>query len=264
MVASLSSGGLGDIDVTAGILPEDGAQVLGVPWNDAEAFEQLISDHKGEIACFISSPYDHTVFRDNTLPAAGYWQKMEALCRDNGIVLIMDDVRAGFRIDLAGSNVAYGFTPDLICFGKAIGNGYPLSALVGADALKQAATDVFYTGTQFFNAAPMAAAKATLLELQRVDGARRMTDTGVALIDGMVKVASQQGYELVASGPPAMPYYRLANVPTETHYAWIDECVKRGVYMLPYHNHFVSVAHTEADLQRTFEIANEAFVALGQ
>ena len=264
MMASFNSGGSGDADVTAGILPEDGAQVLSVPWNDAEAFEQLISDHKGEIACFISSPYDHTVYRDNTLPAEGYWQKMETLCRDNGIVLIVDDVRAGFRIDLAGSNVAYGFTPDLICFGKAIGNGYPLSALVGSDALKQAATDVFYTGTQFFNAGPMAAAKATLLELQRVDAARRMTETGVALNDGMVKVASQQGYELIASGPPSMPYYRLANVPRETHNYWIDECVRRGVYLLNYHNHFVCVAHSEADLQRTFEVANEAFIALGR
>ena len=75
----------------------------------------LISEHGDDIACFISSPYDHPVLRDNDLPADGYWQGIEKLCRANGIVLIVDDVRAGFRIDLAGSNVAYGFTPDLIC-----------------------------------------------------------------------------------------------------------------------------------------------------
>lgn len=246
-----------------GTLPEDGAHVLQVPWNDAAAFEQLISDHKGDIACFISSPYDHPVMQDNLLPADGYWQKMEKLCRDNGIVLIVDEVRTGFRIDLAGANVSYGFTPDMICFGKALGNGHPISALVGSDALKQAAKKVFYTGTQFFNAAPMAAAKINLLELQKTDAANKITEIGTALNDGLVELASQQGYELVASGVPAMPYYRLANVPSETHFAWVDECVKRGVYLLGYHNHFVSSAHTPADLQRTFEVANEAFIALG-
>lgn len=249
--------------VRAGTVAEDGAHILQVPWNDVDAFQRLISEHKDDVACFISSPYDHPTMRDNELPEDGYWQKMEQLCRDNGIVLIVDDVRAGFRIDLAGSNVAYGFTPDLICFGKAIANGYPLSALVGTDSLRDAATKVFYTGTQFFNAAPMAAAKATLLELQKADAATKITATGIALNEGLVQVASQQGYELIASGVPAMPYYRLANVPTSAHFAWVDECVKRGVYLLGYHNHFVSLAHTQTDLERTFEIVHDAFQAMG-
>lgn len=258
MVASM-----GDPKVAQGTVPEDSAHVLQVPWNDAEAFATLVSEHQGEIACFISSPYDHPVLRDNTLPAEGYWPAMEKICRDNGIVLIIDDVRSGFRIDLAGSNVAYGITPDMICFGKAIANGYPLSALVGSDALKDAAQSVFYTGTQFFNAAPMAAAIATIKELHKADAATRMTATGEDLNDGLVKVASQHGYDLIASGVPAMPYYRLGNVPMRAHFRWIDECVQRGIYMLGYHNHFVSLAHTPDDLTRVFDIANEAFIAMG-
>ena len=247
-----------------GAIPADLEQVLKVPWNDAGAFEQLISAHPGEIACFISSPYHHPVFADNELPAPGYWARMEALCRANGIVLIVDDVRSGFRLHPAGSNVAYGFTPDLVCFGKAIGNGHPLAALVGTDALKDAAKDVYFTGTQFFNAAPMAAAKATLDELGEIDAVGKMTDLGTQLSDGLVKVAGQRGYELIASGIPAMPYYRLANVSRHTHFAWIDECVRRGVYLLGYHNHFLSIAHTETDLQRTWEVADQAFEALGE
>ena len=241
----------------------DAADVLEVAWNDAGALQKLIDRHPGDIAAFISSPYDHPVFRDNELPADGYWRQIESLCRNDGIVLIVDDVRAGFRINLAGSNVEFGFTPDLICFGKAIANGYPLAALTGTDALKQAAQDVFFTGTQFFNAAPMAAARATLLELQKADAVRVMTDFGGALNRGLVDVAATHGYELVASGVPAMPYYRLANVDRKTHFAWVDECVKWGVYLLGYHNHFVSTAHTEADLQRTCAVADAAFTALG-
>ena len=250
-------------DGRPGTTPADAEHVIQIPWNDVEALQKMIDQHPGDVAGFISSPYDHPVFRDNELPADGYWQQIEALCRKNDIVLIVDDVQAGFRINLAGSNVEYGFTPDLICFGKAIANGYPLAALAGSDALKQAAQDVYFTGTQFFNAAPMAAARATLLELQKIDAAKLMTNIGNQLNEGLVNVAASHGYDLVASGIPAMPYYRLSNVDNKTHQAWIDECVKRGVYLLSYHNHFVSTAHTEADLQRTFEIVDDAFNALG-
>jgi glutamate-1-semialdehyde 2,1-aminomutase len=247
-----------------GTIGEDHELVLSIDWNHAEQLEQLIAGHAGEIACFISSPYHHPVLQDNVLPAEGYWQRIQAACRSEGIVLIVDDVRAGFRIDLRGSNEAFGFEPDLICFGKALANGHPISALVGRDALRQAAMDVFYTGTQFFNAAPMAAALATLRELLRIDAARRIDEIGRRLTGGLVKIAASHGFELVASGVPAMPYYRINDGDDgwEMHRRWISECVKRGVYLLDFHNHFVSTAHEDADLERTWEIAEEAFRAV--
>jgi glutamate-1-semialdehyde 2,1-aminomutase len=81
---------------------------------------------------------------------------------------------------------------------------------------------------------------------------------------GLANVAASHGYDLNTSGLSAMPYYRLTNVSRRTHFAWIDECVKRGVYLLGYHNHFVSTTHTQEDLKRTFEIVDDAFTALGQ
>ena len=249
---------------SAGAIPADSAAVLTVAWNDADGFEQLINENGNTIACFIASPYHHPALADSEMPANGYWQRIEALCRANGIVLILDDVRAGFRVHLAGSNRAFGFTPDMICFGKAIANGHPLSALVGADALKQTASEVFYTGTQFYGGAPMAAAIATLDELRKFDAIGRMNELGAKLNSGLIDVASTHSYELIASGVPAMPYYRLANVPRTTHFAWIDECVKRGVYLLGYHNHFLSTAHTQADIGRTLDVADAAFGAIGK
>ena len=173
---------------------------------------------------------------------------MSSLCKKNGIILIVDDVGAGFRINIAGSNVAYWFKPDLICFGKAIANGYPLSALVGSNDLKDTAEKVYFTGTQFFSAAPMAAAKATLLELRKSDAANKMTDFGERLNKTLIKTAKDCGFKLVASGIPAMPYYRLDGVDRETHFSWIDHCTKNGVYMVGWHNHFISTAHTHEDL----------------
>ena len=247
-----------------GTTSADGAGVHTVRWNDVQGFDDAIAEHGENIACFMSSPYHHPVLEDNQMPAEGYWAHVEAVCRAKGIVLIVDDVRAGFRLHLAGSNVAFGFAPDLICFGKAIANGHPLAALVGTDALKQAASEVFYTGTQFYSGAPMAAALATMDELAQADAPARLRATGEKLNAGLVEAASNHGFELVASGPPAMPYYRIANVDRATHMAWVDECVRRGVYLLGYHNHFLSLAHANADLEHTWEAAEAAFKALAE
>ena len=94
------------------------------------------------------------------MPDDGYWEHIQKKCKEHNIVVIVDDVRTGFRIDLHGSHNAFGFSPDLVCLGKAMANGYPISALVGKDSLKDAANRVYFSGTQFFNSAPMAASKA--------------------------------------------------------------------------------------------------------
>ena len=107
----------------------------------------------------------------------------------------------------------------------------------------------------------MAAAKATLLELQKIKAVTLMNEFGHRLNDTLVKVAAAHGYHLITSGVPAMPYYRIANVNLKDHFSWIDECVKRGIYLLGYHNHFISTAHTETDLSRTIEIVDQAFSA---
>ena len=245
-----------------GIISSDSNHVLKVNWNDLDELQLLFEKHANEIACFISSPYDHPVSKDNELPKEGYWEGVSKLCKKHDVLLIIDDVRAGFRINLSGSNVEYGFKPDLICFGKAIANGHALSALVGTNEIKEVAEKVYFTGTQFFSAPPMAAACATLKELKKVDAANKMTEYGKKLNESLVNVAEQSGFNLIASGIPAMPYYRLDGVDTKTHFKWIDECVKRGVYMVGYHNHFVSTCHSDEDIESITDIARQAFSAL--
>ena len=260
---------------SGGTLDGERANVIRIPWNDYERFQSVVDENDGQVAGFISSPYHHPVLTDNEPPADGYWQKIEALCKQKGIVLIVDDVRAGFRADISGSNAYFGFKPDLICFGKALGNGYPISALVGTDALRDAINNVFFTGTQFFNAAPMAAAVATLKELKKIGGPKLMLAYGRKLTDGLVKIAKSYGYHLNVSGMPSMPYLRITNqeIPplfTEglpglhkgLHADWISECVRRGAYFMDYHNHFISTAHTDEDMQRTWDIADDAFKAV--
>ena len=245
-----------------GVIASDSEHVIKIKWNDLEELENLLGQDNNDIACFISSPYDHPVSRDNSLPNEGYWEKVTSLCKAHGILTIVDDVRSGFRINLKGSNVAFGFSPDMICFGKAIANGHPLASLVGKEEIKTAAERVYFTGTQFFSAPPMAAAIATLNELEKVDAPTKLIDYGKKLNARLEAVASEKGFNLVSSGIPSMPYYRLEDQSFETHIRWIDECVKRGVYMLSYHNHFISLAHKEEDIDFIESAARQAFESL--
>ena len=245
-----------------GVIASDSEHVIKIKWNDLEELENLLGQGDNDIACFISSPYDHPVSRDNSLPNEGYWEKVTSLCKAHGILTIVDDVRSGFRINLKGSNVAFGFSPDMICFGKAIANGHPLASLVGKEEIKTAAERVYFTGTQFFSAPPMAAAIATLNELEKVDAPTKLIDYGKKLNARLEAVASEKGFNLVSSGVPSMPYYRLEGQSFETHIKWIDECVKRGVYMLSYHNHFISLAHKEEDIDFIESAARQAFESL--
>jgi glutamate-1-semialdehyde 2,1-aminomutase len=257
-----------------GTTEEDHANVVEVAWNDFDALEQAVARNAGDVAGFISSPWHAPIVVDNALPAEGYWQRVEALCRREGIVLILDDVRAGFRAHLGGSNEYFGFRPDLICLGKALGGGEPIAALVGSDALRDAASSVFRTGSHFYNASPMAAALATLSELERVDGPARMIERGAKLGEGMRKSAARYGFDLRVTGLSSMPFFRIANEDSPVlakglaalhgglHAEWTSECVKRGVFLTSYHNHFLSTAHTDEDLERTWQVVDAAFEAL--
>ena len=245
-----------------GVIASDSEHVIKIKWNDFEELENLLSQGNNDIACFISSPYDHPVSRDNSLPNEGYWEKVTSLCKKHAILTIVDDVRSGFRINLKGSNVAFGFSPDMICFGKAIANGHPLASLVGKEEIRTAAERVYFTGTQFFSAPPMAAAIATLNELEKVDAPKKLIDYGKNLNSRLEEVASEKGFNLISSGISSMPDYRLEGESFETHIKWIDECVKRGVYMLSYHNHFISLAHKEEDIDFIESAARQAFESL--
>ena len=245
-----------------GIINSDSEEVLSISWNDLDEFDEMISSFGSEIACFISSPYDHPTSKDSSLPKEGYWKHIEKKCSENNIVLIVDDVRTGFRIDLKGSHNAFGFSPDLVCLGKAMANGYPISALVGKASLKDAANKVYFSGTQFFNSAPMAASKATLEELQNLNAIEIMNTNGLKLKDNLSTAAKAFGLEIKVSGVPSMPYFKIEDQSKDFHVDWTDECLSRGLYLTSYHNHFLSVAHGEAEINEIVRIASEAFEAI--
>lgn len=246
-----------------GVLPEDVANNLYVDWNDFEALEKLVAENEGEIAAFISTPYLHGNFYDNVLPADGYWQKVRKLCTEKGIVLIVDDVRAGFRLDLAGSDHFYGFEADLICFCKAIANGWNVSALCGKEFLKSSMSALSYTGSYWMSAVPFAAGIACINKLKQLDAPKMFREKAIKLTDGLKAAAANNGFNLVVSGEPALFYLRVADDDSLLiHQDWVQEMVHRGIYITSHHNHFMNASLTDEDIARTCEVADDAFKAI--
>lgn len=243
-----------------GIIEEDVANNIYVKWNDFEELSRVFAENRDQIAAVIGQPYMHGNFADNELPAEGFWQKVRQLCDDSGAVLIIDDVRAGFRLDLAGSDHYFGFQADLICFCKAIANGYNVSALCGKEFLKNAVSSLSFTGSYWMSAVPFAAGIACIEKMKRLGSPQLLIDKGSQLKQGLIAAAQKYGFDLHVSGVPSLFYLRIADDPSlMLHQEWIAECVQRGVFFTNHHNHFINAALSDADIAETVEIADEAF-----
>jgi len=243
-----------------GILEEDVAHNLYVPWNDFEALQEVFDTYKGEIAAVIGQPYMHGNFVDNQLPEEGFWQKVRKLCTDNETILIVDDIRAGFRLDLAGSDHYFGFEADLICFCKALANGYNISALCGKEFLKGTVSGVNFTGSYWMSAVPMAAGIACIEKMKKLDLPRILNEQGRKLGDGLIEAGKKYNFDLRVTGAPSLFYLRIADDPSMiVHQEWIAECVKRGVFFATHHNHFMNYAVTDEVIAETLAVAEEAF-----
>jgi glutamate-1-semialdehyde 2,1-aminomutase len=243
-----------------GILPEEVANNILVPWFDIPTLEKAWDDARGDIAALIAQPYDHGNFADNRCATKEYWAAVREFCTKHGIVLIIDDVRAGFRLDLQGSDHYYGFKADIICFCKALANGYNMSAACGVESLRSAASSLSFTGSYWMSAEPFAACLATIEKMKKLDTPKLFRQLGTQLTDGFVAAGKQHGFDLRVSGEPALFYLRIANDDSlMLHQEWVAECVSRGLFITSHHNHFINAAVTQEDIALAIDIADDAF-----
>jgi len=251
--------------VHAGTVPEDRAHLITYVYNDVGSLEAAVIAAGDDLAGIIASPFKHDAFVDQQAPDAAYARKCREICDARGALLIVDDVRAGFRLARDCSWSLVDVEPDLSCWGKAIANGYSLSALLGSEKARAAAGSLYVTGSFWFSAVAMAASLATLDLIKSSDYLERTTATGEKFRAGLDKIAKANGFGLRQTGPAAMPLilfeddkdYRLG-------YAWTSEMVKRGVYVHPWHNMFMCTAMTDDDVAIAHQAAEESFKAVKQ
>jgi glutamate-1-semialdehyde 2,1-aminomutase len=244
------------------VTTEDRAHLLSFEYNDVVSLERAVAEARGDLAAIIVTAFRHDFGRDQELPTSDFARAVRAVCDAAGAAMILDDVRAGFRLGLGGSWEHLGIRPDLSAWSKAIANGYALAAVTGSDRFREAATQVLTTGSFWCTSVPMAAV-ATLTELRRVDGPARMQAMGQQLRDGLEALAAQNGASVRQSGPVQMPTLLFDNDPEwKRGFAFCAEALRHGAYFHPKHNMFLSCAHTEADIDDALTAAEAGFRAV--
>jgi glutamate-1-semialdehyde 2,1-aminomutase len=247
----------------AGTIAEDRAHQLFCRYNDIASLEAAAAEAGGDLAAIFAAPLKHDAFLDQILPDPAYAGRARELCDRVGALLVVDDVRAGLRVARDCSWSVVGVEPDLSTWGKCIANGHPISALLGNDRARAAAARIYVTGSFWFQAAPMAAALATLEIVRESRYLEEIQALGQRLRDGLAERAEAAGLGLRQSGPVTMPLFLFDDDPDlRLGFCWSSAMLARGIYVHPWHNMFLSAAMTEADIAQTLDAAEGAFGAL--
>ena len=244
----------------AGIAAEDRSNIGYFEYNDVASYAAAVDEAGDQFAGVIVTPFKHNDGEDQEMPTPEFLRALRSTCDRAGAVLILDDVRCGFRLDVGDSWAQFGVSPDLSVWGKAISNGYAVSAVLGGEALREATSSVFSTGTYWFAAVPMAAAIATITTIRDEGAVGAMERAGDRMRAGMLDQARSFGLDVVYSGPSQMPYMRFADDPDFARMnQFCEVALDRGVYLHPRHNWFLGAAHTDDIVDRLLEGTDAAF-----
>jgi glutamate-1-semialdehyde 2,1-aminomutase len=247
--------------------------VVVLSWNDLESVERLLTERGGEVAGILTEPImcNFGVIE----PRAGYLEGLRRLCDEHGAVLIFDEVQTGFRVHLQGAQGLLGVPPDLTCLGKALSGGFPISAVGGRGDIMERIADrrVFHAGTYNTNPLCLAAIAANLEILSRPGVYEEMARLSVRLREGLAPLVGELGAYVSGSttvfeigfGPKPLTCMRdgWAN-DWERIMELKRELRLRGVYTKPTPRDiwYVSIAHTDEDVDRTLDVAADAVAAL--
>jgi glutamate-1-semialdehyde 2,1-aminomutase len=245
------------------------ADMLVARWNDVEHLERVLDEHGASIAAVLMEP-----ILCNTAvvsPRPGYLERVRELCDQCGALLVFDEVITGFRVDLGGAQALLGVTPDLACFAKALGGGFPVSCVAGrADVMDLAESSVVHGGTYNAQAAGVAAALATMEALSADEALAGVRKTGEALMEGIRAIAAELAVPLVVQGLGSVFHTNFGHTEATDYRTYVEgfdlprmgrfirALQDRGVRITLRGTWFVSTEHGEAEVERTLRAVESA------
>jgi glutamate-1-semialdehyde 2,1-aminomutase len=257
-----------------GILPEVLDATIVLPFNDADAVERELAARRNEVAAIILEPIPHNI--GAVLPVPGFLERLRELCTAHGVVLVFDEVITGFRHGLGGYQALAGVIPDLTTLGKAMANGYPISALGGRAELMELFSTTpgrpaFFAGTFNGHPAMAAAALATIEKLEREPVHGHVYRLGERTRGVLQDLYDRLGVPAVVSGfgsvfvsyflePPVERYDDLLRNDVELFTGYRLELLGQGIFELPLNlkrSHF-SYAHRDNDVDALVEATERA------
>jgi len=256
-------------------IPESTLQdMITFDYNDLDSLQNVLEKNKGKVACIIMMPFEVE------LPKPGFLEGIRELADTYGVILIFDEVRSWPRMGLGGAQKYYGVTPDMTTLSKGIANGYPISAVVGKEEIMAASEKTTISGTYFPSTLGIAAALATIQELEDTNAIDHMWKIGEKLSQGLKDLVEEKKVKAEVIGLPVMPFLIFGGK-EDYEKVWYEkiyeekgdpgtkedkrlmrifysETVKRGVFFHPRHHWFTCFSHTEEDVKKTLQVAEQA------
>ena len=265
------------VPTSAGVPESYAAETLVAAYNDAESVAELFAAWPNDIAAVIVEPVAGNM--GVVPPAVGFLNSLRSITEANGALLIFDEVITGFRVAYGGAQSLFGVTPDITTMGKIIGGGLPVGAYGGRrDVMEMVAPlgPMYQAGTLSGNPLAVAAGVATLRELQRTGTYERLEASANRLTDGIAAAFAQAEIPSTINRVGSMftGFFNPGTVTTlseveksdtTTYGRYFHALLERGVYIAPsqFEAGFVSVAHTDADIDRTIVAVGDALSQVG-
>ena len=272
LVKAGSGGATFSIPDSGGVPEPLAALTLVAPFNDLDAVKSIFAARGREVAAVIVEPVAGNM--GVVAPRPAFLEGLREITRAHGALLIFDEVITGFRVMYGGAQERYGIRPDLTCLGKIIGGGLPVGAYGGArDVMSHVAPlgAVYQAGTLSGNPLAVAAGLATLRQLADRRAYPRLEALGAALEQGLRRAADKAGVELTVNrvgsmltgffcAGPVQDYASARRADTKRYARFFHGMLKRGVFLAPsqFEAAFVSLAHTDADIELAARAAEEA------
>ena len=247
--------------------------MISIPYNDGELLERTVKARWGELAAILVEPIAGNMA--SIMPAPGFLELIRKLCDEHGIVMIVDEVKTGFRIAKGGATEHFGVKGDLMTYAKSLANGYPLAAIGGSNAVMGVIEPgrMAQGGTYCGNSVGAAAASATLDVIEQTDALEQIQRRGTRLMQGMSEILTEAGVEHEITGVPAMfgltleprvrpvSNYRATMESNPLLFEHIAGAMReRGVEVEPDWREplFLCAALSEGDVEETLGVFNDA------
>ncbi|OGP74021.1 MAG: glutamate-1-semialdehyde-2,1-aminomutase [Deltaproteobacteria bacterium RBG_16_49_23] len=255
-------------------VPEDLARhTLTAPYNDLEKVKHLVNQYPEQIACIIVEPIAGNM--GVILPEKGFLEGLRKICDEKGILFLFDEVITGFRVAYGGAQELYGIKADLTCLGKIIGGGLPVGAYGGKEKIMESVAPlggVYQAGTLSGNPLAMAAGIETLEILKSRRVYHDLEKKTSYLTERIFESAEEQGvpvsinratgmFTLFFTGGTVRDYFSAKTSDTKRFAKFFTEMLDQGIYLPPsqFEAWFISLAHTQKDLDKTIEACDTAF-----
>lgn len=221
-------------------------------YNDIERFQELVRKYEGRIAAVVMEPIR------NDYPQDGFLQNIRKITEEKGIILIFDEVSAGFRLCCGGAHLVLDVTPDMITMGKALSNGYPMAAILGKKDVMSSAQDTFISSTYWTERIGLAASVATIRKYREKKVEKHLDHIGMLVKDGLRKAAEKHGLLIDISGINPMVHFEFKyESPLVYKTFFTQEMLKRGY--LASNAIYACYAHTDEIVSAYLQAVDDVF-----